>query len=76
MWVTTSPGVNVLTRMSAIDPIRVDFMVTGKYVLDIVTQTNFKAGQNMEAPFTEFDVFWRTVACTPAAALSKPWTVR
>ncbi|MBQ3525305.1 MAG: efflux RND transporter periplasmic adaptor subunit [Akkermansia sp.] len=52
-----SPGVNVLTRMSAIDPIRVDFMVTGKHVLDIVTQTNFKAGQNMEAPFTEFDVF-------------------
>jgi len=52
-----SPGVNVLTRMSAIDPIRVDFVVTGKHVLDIVTQTSFSAGQSMAAPFTEFEVY-------------------
>lgn len=51
-----SPGANVLTRMSAIDPIRVDFMVTGKHVLDIVTQTSFRACENMASPFTEFDV--------------------
>ncbi len=51
-----SPGAVTLTRMSAIDPIRVDFMVTGKHVLDIVTQTNFRAGENMDSPFTEFDV--------------------
>lgn len=51
-----SPGAVTLTRMSAIDPIRVDFMVTGKHVLDIVTQTNFRAGENMDSPFTEFEV--------------------
>lgn len=51
-----SPGAMTLTRMSAIDPIRVDFVVTGKHVLDIVTQTNFRAGENMDSPFTEFDV--------------------
>ena len=51
-----SPGAVTLTRMSAIDPIRVDFMVTGKHVLDIVTQTNFRAGENMDSPFTVFDV--------------------
>ncbi|MDO5471802.1 MAG: efflux RND transporter periplasmic adaptor subunit [Akkermansia sp.] len=51
-----APGAITLTRMSAIDPIRVDFVVTGKHVLDIVTQTNFRAGENMDAPFTEFDV--------------------
>lgn len=51
-----SPGAVTLTRMSSIDPIRVDFMVTGKHVLDIVTQTNFRAGENMDSPFTEFDV--------------------
>ncbi len=51
-----SPGAVTLTRMSAIDPIRVDFVVTGKHVLDIVTQTNFRAGKNMDSPFTEFEV--------------------
>lgn len=51
-----SPGAFTLTRMSAINPIRVDFMVTGKHVLDIVTQTGFRAGQNMDSPFTEFEV--------------------
>lgn len=51
-----SPGAITLTRMSAIDPIRVDFVVTGKHVLDIVTQTNFRAGENMDSPFTEFEV--------------------
>lgn len=51
-----SPGALTLTRMSAIDPIRVDFMVTGKHVLDIVTQTGFRSGQNMDSPFTEFEV--------------------
>ena len=51
-----APGAITLTRMSAIDPIRVDFVVTGKHVLDIVTQTNFRAGENMDSPFTEFDV--------------------
>lgn len=51
-----SPGAVTLTRMSSIDPIRVDFMVTGKHVLDIVTQTNFRAGENMASPFTSFDV--------------------
>lgn len=51
-----TPGAMTLTRMSAIDPIRVDFVVTGKHVLDIVTQTNFRAGENMDSPFTEFDV--------------------
>lgn len=51
-----SPGAVVLTHMSAITPIRVDFVVTGKNVLDIVTQTGFRAGENMDSPFTEFDV--------------------
>ncbi len=51
-----SPGAFTLTRMSAINPIRVDFVVTGKHVLDIVTQTHFKAGKNMDSPFTEFEV--------------------
>lgn len=51
-----APGVNVLTSMSSIDPIRVDFMVTGKHVLDIVKQTSFTAGEDMAAPFTEFEV--------------------
>lgn len=51
-----SPGAITLTRMSSIDPIRVDFVVTGKHVLDIVTETAFRAGENMASPFTEFDV--------------------
>ncbi len=51
-----APGALTLTRMSAIDPIRVDFVVTGKHVLDIVTQADFRAGENMDAPFTEFEV--------------------
>lgn len=51
-----SPGAVTLTRMSSIDPIRVDFMVTGKHVLDIVTQTKFRAGEDMASPFTKFDV--------------------
>lgn len=51
-----APGVNVLTRMSAISPIRVDFEVTGKHVLDIVNQTSFTAGEDMAAPFTTFEV--------------------
>lgn len=51
-----APGAITLTRMSAINPIRVDFVVTGKHVLDIVTQTNFRAGENMDSPFTEFEV--------------------
>jgi multidrug efflux pump subunit AcrA (membrane-fusion protein) len=66
-----SPGVNVLTRMSAIDPIRVDFMVTGKHVLDIVTQTNFRAGQNMDSPFTEFDVFLEDGSLYPHRGIVK-----
>ncbi|MBE6420432.1 MAG: efflux RND transporter periplasmic adaptor subunit [Akkermansiaceae bacterium] len=51
-----APGANVLTRMSAINPIRVDFMVTGKHVLDIVKQTSFTAGEDMAAPFSTFEV--------------------
>ncbi len=51
-----SPGAVTLTRMSSIDPIRVDFVVTGKHVLNIVTETEFRAGENMASPFTEFDV--------------------
>lgn len=51
-----APGGAVLARMSAIDPIRVDFMVTGKHVLDIVTQTKYEAEKGMASPFTQFDV--------------------
>ncbi len=51
-----APGSMVLARMSAIDPIRVDFMVTGKHVLDIVTQTKYDAEDGMASPFTQFDV--------------------
>lgn len=51
-----APGALSLTRMSAINPIRVDFMVTGKHVLDIVKQTSFSAGNDMAAPFTSFEV--------------------
>ena len=51
-----APGAKSLTRMSAINPIRVDFMVTGKHVLDIVKQTSFSAGNDMAAPFTSFEV--------------------
>lgn len=50
-------GTVTLTRMSSIDPIRVDFIVTGKHVLDIVTQTSFDTSDaDMNSPFTAFDV--------------------
>lgn len=51
-----APGAVSLTHLSAVDPIRVDFMVTGKHVLEMVKKRSGEDTETKPLPFDSFDV--------------------
>lgn len=51
-----APGAVSLTHLSAVDPIRVDFMVTGKHVLESVKNRKGEDTETKPLPFDSFDV--------------------
>lgn len=51
-----SAGAMVLTSMSSVDPIRVDFVVPGKHMLDKITSSGFDPAAGMVSPISEFQI--------------------
>lgn len=49
-----SAGTVVLTSMSSVDPIRVDFVVPGKHMLDKIMAADFDPSAGMVSPISEF----------------------